>query len=95
MVPRKQGKVASRKKEEMRLIYTVLPAKAIFNYTGPYYGTWHREDQEEYVRRYISDRNSQDNFYNNLTESIKRDGFLNPIIVDYGYVDPQIWNTEN
>lgn len=58
-----------------RILYKILNSNIIYNICGP-----SRQGNEE---EYINHRNKQDGFYNKLEKSILKEGFRNPILVDY------------
>lgn len=66
-------------KVEYKIRYAIVPSRSIFNLLGP---NIKNKNPEHYVNR----RNSIDNFYNNLEESILKHGVRNPVSTSAGNI---------
>ena len=70
--------------------YIILDSTLVFNECGPeseWPPGWELDDilrRQECAGRYIDSLNKRNNFYIKLEESILKDGFRNPILVNAG-----------
>lgn len=71
--------------------FGVFDSAKIVNYLGPNTEDVRPNNRLRIDDKKIQERNSRDNFYNNLEESILREGFRNPIIVSAGWISGGIF----
>ena len=75
--------------------YALLDSKTIFNMCGPEHAGPQRWDAEGLAARktgaykYITKLNERNNFFVRLEQSIKTEGFRNPILVNAGFCQPR------
>ena len=73
-----------------KIRYGVLDSTLIFNECGPFSGGppgWDEEaikKREEKGLQHIAHQNKVNNFFNKIEESVLKEGFRNPILVDCG-----------
>ena len=73
--------------------YATLDSHLIYNYAGPGYGRHYcsKEERKKFAQQHVDCRNQRDNFFNNLEQSILKNGFRNPVVVQAGYLPPTTW----
>jgi len=76
-----------------KIRYLTLDSNLIFNYCGPMSGLHMNtiERQLRGVKQKIEIRAAIDNFYERLEENILQNGFLDPIVVNAGFVKDPVW----
>lgn len=75
-----------------RIYYAILPSLTISNVVAPGYRHVTGENTPKAIaernrvqQNYITNLNNKNKFYIRLEESVKRDGFINPIFIQAGY----------
>ena len=73
--------------------YAVLHHSKIFNFVGPPSGGWKLSYDEmiKHAEKRVADYNARNGFFQNLLESVEKEGFRNPIIVRAGYMPTPYW----
>jgi len=73
-----------------KIRYGIVPVEDIFNFVGPANGSFNLPPKEALARIKVKIAFSAD-FYISLEESMKKDGFRNPVLVYAGWINDGRW----